>query len=140
MKPKLLLADDSRGDGILIHLAFADARLEIEIIQAWDGGQAFELIQAARACQPFPYQLIVIDLNLPKINGLELLDRLQGLPELVGVPTMILTSSTNPSDRLRGLRRNPTAFLTKPDDYRGLSGVVAAMAPHLFPASPASAR
>jgi CheY-like chemotaxis protein len=134
-KPRLFLIDDNQGDGMLLDLAFTDAGRPVDITQARDGGTGLELLREAVRTLPFPYRLIVIDLNLPRIDGLELLARLHGWPELAGVPIVILTSSTNPTDRLRGLERNPGAFLIKPDDYRGLAGVVNQLSAYLFPES-----
>jgi CheY-like chemotaxis protein len=133
MKPTLFLADDNPGDAVLLELAFADAAREVEIIHARDGRRAWEMLRQAAATTPFPYNLIVLDLNLPVLTGLELLDRMRGEPALAGVPTVFFTSSTNPADRHRAMLKNPDAYLIKPADYRGLGAVVEALSGYLYP-------
>jgi len=132
-KPHIFLADDNLGDGLLLELAFRDAGIAVDITQACHGGEALDQLRAAADSEPFPYQLLVLDLNMPGLDGLEILERLQQLPGFPRSPRVILTSSTDPRDRLRGLRLHPDAFLTKPDDYRGMAAVVAALEPYLYP-------
>jgi len=136
-KPKLFLADDNPLDGMLLNMGFAEAGRAVEIVQARDGAHATCLLQEAVLEVPFPFGLIVIDLNMPKVDGLELLTRLRGWPQLTGVPIVILTSSTSPADRQRSLLCNPTAFLIKADDFGGLASVVGKLVPYLFPENPA---
>ncbi len=131
--PRLFLADDNLGDGLLLEIAFRDAGVAVDITQSCSGGEALARLKAAALIQPFPYHLIVLDLNMPELDGVEVLERLQMVPGFPRRPRVILTSSTDPRDRLRGLRLHPDAFLTKPDDYRGMAGVVAALEPFLYP-------
>ena len=132
-RPKVFLAEDNQGDGMLLDLAFTEAGRSVEIVQVHDGVRALERLREA-ACQvPFPFQLIVIDLNLPKVDGLELLLGLQGWPELTGVPMVILTTSPTTRERER-IHELHCALLMKPDDFSGLSAVIAQLVPYLFPA------
>ena len=131
-RPKIFLVDDSRGDGVLLDLAFVEAGRSVNIVQAYDGTQAFELLHLAVGQLPFPYRLIVLDLHLPKVDGLELLLGLKSWPELSRVPIVILTSSSNPMDRQRSLKHHPCAFLTKSEDYKGLAAVIGKLVPYLF--------
>jgi len=136
-KPKLFLADDNPLDGMLLNMGFAEAGRPVEIVQARDGAHATSLLQEAILKVPFPYGLIVIDLNMPKVDGMELLTRLRGWPRLTGVPIVILTSSNSPCDRERSLKCNPTAFLIKPDDFSGMAAIVGQLVPYLFLEDPA---
>jgi len=134
MKPRLFLADDNPFEGMLLELGFAEAGRSVEIVQALDGAQACDLLQLAATEVPFSFGLIVIDLNLPKVSGWELFDRLGAWPALAGVPMVILTSSTDPGYRLRSFKISPpNAFLIKPEGYDELAGVIEQIVPFLFP-------
>ena len=129
---KVFLAEDNRGDGMLLDLAFTEAGRSVEIVQAHDGVQAFELLRAAAYQVPFPFRLIVIDLNLPRVDGLELLLGLKGWPELTGIPMVILTTSPTAHERER-IQELHCTMLMKPDDYSGLAAVISKLIPYLFP-------
>jgi len=130
--PRIFLADDNQGDGMLLGLGFADAGRLVKITQAFDGAQAYDLLLSASLEGPFPFDLIVLDLNMPKLDGLELLGRLHRWLGLTGVPIVILTSSSNPMDRQRSLIHNPSAYLTKSEDYKGMAAVIGKLVPYLF--------
>ena len=132
-RPKIFLVDDSRGDGVLLDLAFVEAGRSVNIVQAYDGTQAFELLHLAVGQLPFPYRLIVLDLHLPKVDGLELLLGLKSWPELSRVPIVILTTSTTAHER-EGIENCHCALLTKPNDYSGLAAVVADLISYMSPA------
>lgn len=134
-KPEVFLVDDNQGDGLLLDLAFAEVGRTVEIVQARDGVEAFDFLRTVACHEPFPFQLIIIDLNLPRMNGLELLLGLKGLPELARVPMVILTTSPTAHERERILDLHCT-LLMKPDDYGGLGAVVAQLIPYLFSADP----
>lgn len=131
-KPKVFLAEDNQSDGFLLDLAFTEAGRSVEIVQAHDGDKAFELLRAA-ACQvPFPFRLIILDLNLPKVDGLELLLGLQGWPELTRVARVILTTAPTTRERER-VQDLHCVLLVKPEDYSGYSALIATLVPYLFP-------
>ncbi len=122
--PVLLVADDNVGDALLLELACADAGLAVRIVQVRDGAQAWALLQAAERAPLCPYALAMIDLNLPVVDGLELLARMRATQVLAHLPTIIYTTSTSPADQARALRLQPSAYVVKPPDYRGLALVV----------------
>ena len=128
--PKLFLVDDSTGDGILLDLAFTESGRSVKIVQAHDGVEAFELLRAAAGQRPFPFRLIVIDLHLPRMDGLELLLGLKGWPELSRVPMVILTTASTVLERER-IENCHSALLMKPNDYSGLAVIVAELAAYM---------
>ena len=113
MKPiELLLVEDGAGDILLMKQALARESTPISIHVAVDGKQAMEML----AARPFQPDLVILDLNLPKISGLSLLERFH--PD---VPVIVFTSSTNPRDRERCLELGAKECVLKPtdlDDYR----------------------
>jgi CheY-like chemotaxis protein len=123
--PTLLVADDNQGDALLLELACADAGLQVAIVHVRDGERAWAMLQQAARAENCPYALAVVDLNLPLMDGVELLARMRGEAALERLPTIIFTSSTSPDDRARALRQRPSAYLVKPADYHGLAAVVA---------------
>ncbi len=129
--PKLLLADDSHGDGMLLEMAFAEIGCQVEITRATNGEIAHHLLQDAAAQVPIPFALILLDLNLPKVNGLELLRSIRGWPTLHSVPVVMMTSSVNPSDRKRAEEFTPTRFIVKPNDFHGMIAVAKILAQYV---------
>ncbi len=94
MKPRLFLADDNPFESKLLEHGFAGASRSVEIMQALDGAQACDCLQSAATEVPFSFSLIIIDINMPKVSGWELFDRLCAWPAFADVPTVILTFST----------------------------------------------
>lgn len=123
--PTLLVADDNQGDALLLELACVDAGLTVRIVHAGDGERAWVLLQEAARAPACPYALVVLDLNLRLLDGLELLTRMRRDAALARLPTILFTSSTSPEDQTRALRLRPSAYLVKPADYHGLATVVA---------------
>ena len=123
--PTLLVADDNQGDALLLELACADAGLTVRIVHAADGERAWVLLQEAARAPQCPFALVVLDLNLRLVDGLQLLARMRGEAALAALPTILFTSSTSPDDQARALLLRPSAYLVKPADYHGLASVVA---------------
>jgi CheY-like chemotaxis protein len=128
--PPILFADDNPTEGMLLRMALADQRVSIEVVQVFNGVEAWDALQDAAQRRPYPYSLIMTDLSMPRLSGLELLKRLQGHPALAGIPT-VLTSSPSPRDRAAAMGYSPSLYLIKPDDYRGLCVMVAQLLPLL---------
>jgi CheY-like chemotaxis protein len=90
---------------------------ERSIVQARDGVEALEYLQNPDARQP---DLIVLDLNMPRMNGAELLAILKDDEQLKAIPVVMLTTSRAPEDVATAYRRHANAFVAKPvnlDDF-----------------------
>jgi CheY-like chemotaxis protein len=119
---KLLLVEDNLGDVGLIREAFASCEAEIEICVARDGVDALEqLDRGAHAERP---DLILLDLNLPRMDGRELLGRLKSDPELRAIPVVVFTSSNAPRDVAQAYALQANCYLVKPPDLAGIERVV----------------
>lgn len=119
---KLLLVEDNLGDVGLIREAFASCQAEVEIRVARDGIDALEkLDRAAHADRP---DLILLDLNLPRRHGREVLEEIKSDPQLMHIPVVILTSSQAEEDILRSYQSHANCFITKPVDLEQLTKVV----------------
>lgn len=122
MTPHILLAEDNPADIELLKIAFEDAGTAVVIDNVSNGREAKNrLLQMATP----DLQLIVLDLNLPSISGLDLLDLIKHDPKWIGVPTVMLTSSNRQQDRDRAFALNVDAYLVKPGDFSGYKSIVA---------------
>ena len=122
--PRILLVEDNPGDVELLRQAFEEGHYRVEIIAAHDGRQALRLIEEAASSEEPLYGIFVLDLNVPIINGSELLTRIKSDPRLRSIPTVVLTSSTSPTDRDLSERLQASAFLIKPQsvgDYAAIA-------------------
>jgi chemotaxis family two-component system response regulator Rcp1 len=119
---KLLLVEDNLGDVGLIREAFASCQAEVEIRVARDGIDALDkLDRGAHADRP---DLILLDLNLPRMDGRELLSRLKSDPALRAIPVVVFTSSNAPRDVARAYALQANCYLVKPPDLLGIERVV----------------
>jgi len=112
----ILIVEDNPDDRVLAIRALKKAHLLNEIVTAQDGAQALELLYgpegfAERGRLP---ALVLLDLKLPKVSGLEVLRRIREDPRTRHMPTVILTSSDEERDRLQGYERGANSFVRKP--------------------------
>jgi chemotaxis family two-component system response regulator Rcp1 len=120
----VLLVEDSAGDVRLTQEAFREANRAIHLHVAADGVDAMAFLrqEGAHADAPRP-DLILLDLNLPRMDGREVLAHIKGDEGLMTIPTVILTTSDAKADILRSYELNANAYLTKPvqlDEFEGL--------------------
>jgi chemotaxis family two-component system response regulator Rcp1 len=116
----VLLVEDNPGDVRLIQEVLADAEERIELRVAKDGESALALLRAADRQGPRRPDLLLLDLNLPRKGGLEVLAELKGDPALRRIPVIVLTSSGAEHDIVGAYDRHANCFVTKPlqlDDF-----------------------
>ena len=129
MKPKdtiILLVEDNPDDVELTLLAFEEHNLTNEIIVARDGEEALDILfQRPKdiAGQQRP-DLILLDLNLPKVDGLEVLRQVRSHPETQLIPVVVLTSSREENNIAESYRRGVNSYLRKPVDFEKFVAVV----------------
>ena len=117
----ILLVEDNPDDVDLTLRAFRKSNLCNEIVVARDGQQALDFLFATgehegRDPGRLP-QLVLLDLKLPKIGGLEVLERMRQDPRTDLIPVVILTSSAEEADRLHGYERGANSYVVKPVDF-----------------------
>jgi chemotaxis family two-component system response regulator Rcp1 len=122
---EVLLVEDSPGDVRLTREAFKDAKVLINLSVASDGVEAMAFLkrEGAHAEAPRP-DLILLDLNLPKKDGREVLEEIKQNPELMSIPVVILTTSASEEDVLRSYRLHANCYITKPVGLEGFLKVV----------------
>ncbi len=122
---EVLLVEDSPGDVRLTREAFKDAKVHINLHVASDGTKAMAFLkrEGEYANAPRP-DLILLDLNLPKKDGREVLDEIKQNPTLKTIPVVILTTSSSEGDILRSYQLHANCYITKPVGLDGFLTVV----------------
>lgn len=115
--PFVLLVEDSPADIYIVRESLKKHMKEVNLQVLNDGDKAFALIEAAEAddSAPFP-ALVILDLNLPKRSGQEILRRVRQSAKLGRIPVVIFTSSDSPADRAETTKLGATAYFRKPAD------------------------
>jgi CheY-like chemotaxis protein len=126
MRPiEILLVEDNPGDARLTREALAMSKIHNNLHHARDGEEALRFLkrEGGFAEAPRP-DLILLDLNLPKRDGREVLDDIKRDPDLMHVPVVILTTSQAEEDILRAYRLHANCFISKPVDLEQFIKVV----------------
>jgi two-component system, chemotaxis family, response regulator Rcp1 len=126
MKPiEILLVEDNPGDARLTREALAQSKVRNNMHHAKDGEEAIAFLrrQGPFADVPTP-DLVLLDLNLPRLGGREVLEDIKRDPALMHIPVVILTSSQAEEDIIRSYQLHANCFITKPVDLEQLTKVV----------------
>ncbi len=129
-RPHLLLIEDNAGDAELLTLAFEMNHLDARISNVEDGDQGLSILRAMTAIGE-PPELVLLDLNLPRLSGFEVLAALAAWPVPLACPVVVWTSSCVACDRERCLAGGATAFFTKPEQINDYLALVEALRPYL---------
>jgi CheY-like chemotaxis protein len=129
MKPiEILLVEDNPGDARLTREALSMSKIHNNLHHARDGEEAMRFLRREGAFADVPKpDLILLDLNLPKRDGREVLDDIKRDPLLMHVPVVILTSSQAEEDILKAYRLHANCFITKPVDLEQFIKVVSSI-------------
>ena len=121
----VLLVDDDPGDALMVRESFAHNRRNSRFHVVTDGSQALRFLRQTGefADAPRP-RLILLDLNLPGLHGLEVLAEIKTDPALMVIPVVILSSSRQPDDVQRSYAMHANAYIVKPADFDGFEDVV----------------
>ena len=113
---RILLVEDNPGDVYLLEKTLVSRNLNYELIHFNDGEQAIRALQSDESTIP---DLIILDLNLPRRGGFDVLQTIRGKPAMVGVPVAILTSSVVEKDRHRIAVSGGERYIHKPPELEG---------------------
>jgi two-component system response regulator len=108
----ILLVEDNPDDELLTLRALRAVAKACPVVTARDGEEAVERLQSGP-----PPALVLLDLKLPKLNGLEVLERLRKMPDLEHVPVVVLTSSREQVDVKESYRLGANSFVQKPVEF-----------------------
>lgn len=121
----VLLVEDDPGDVLMTREALADSKLLNELAVANDGEEAIEYLRAAADTgTPKKPDLILLDLNLPRIDGRDVLKFVKNDDRLRRIPVVILTTSSAEEDIARSYDLHANAYITKPVDFEQFMDVV----------------
>jgi CheY-like chemotaxis protein len=114
----VLLVEDDEGDALIIREAFEYYRIRNRLNVVTDGEAALQFLRQAGPYPDAPRPgLILLDVNLPRRSGLEVLAELKQDPDLLVIPVVMLTTSQAEEDILRSYALHANAFVTKPVDF-----------------------
>ena len=118
-KPLILIIDNNPGDHLLCQTAFAEGNLVVDVQTAMDGQAGITALQHMMDGTAPMCSLVILDLNMPRIDGRRVLTWARGHRQLAALPIIILTSSEVPRDRDECFAAGDTAFLVKPGTFDG---------------------
>ena len=125
----ILLVEDNAKDEALTLRALKKSNILNKVDVVRDGAEALEFLLGASGtdaggnCARLP-QLVLLDLKLPKVDGLEVLKRIRASERTCLLPVVILTTSTEEKDRLEGYRLGANSYVRKPVDFRQFADAV----------------
>ena len=121
----ILLVDDDEVDVMTVKRAFSKANITNPIFVATNGIEALELLRGNRL--PAARRVVLLDLNMPKMNGIELLRELRKDPALASTTVVVLTTSNEDRDRVEAYRLNVAGYLLKPVTFQTFAEVMATL-------------
>ena len=114
---EVLLVEDDPGDVLITREAFSDQRITNRLHVASDGEEALDfLYQRGQHARAPRVDMVLLDLNLPKYDGRQVLEQIRSDPGLTHLPVVILTTSSSDEDILASYKLHANAFVTKPVD------------------------
>lgn len=123
-KSILLLAEDDDDDYLLIEKALKKAGVNLELLRVKNGEEALEYLNNSNNNVKEKTSLILLDLNMPKKNGHEVLQAIKTTPALKNIPVVILTTSNSEDDIAKCYQQGANSYLVKPSGYKELVSMV----------------
>jgi CheY-like chemotaxis protein len=121
----VLLVEDDEGDVLMTREAFEFYKIRNTLHVVTDGAQALEFLRRTGPYADAPRPgLILLDVNLPKLSGLEVLAQLKQDPELLDVPVVMLTTSQADEDIIRSYKLHANAYVSKPVDFDAFTAAI----------------
>jgi CheY-like chemotaxis protein len=122
---EVLLVEDDPGDELMTREAFEDHKIGNQLYVARDGEEALDFLYRRGNFADAPaVDLILLDLNLPKYDGRQVLERIRADPELTHLPVVVLTTSSAEEDIMRSYKLHANAYVTKPVDVNDFIAAV----------------
>jgi CheY-like chemotaxis protein len=125
---KILLVEDNEGDIVLTRRALSKTEMEYKIDVVRDGEEALMYLRKNGIFQDAETpDLILLDINLPKIDGMDVLKQIKGDGKLRTIPVIMLTSSDSEKDILMAYSNYANWYITKPKDFKKFIEIVQAI-------------
>jgi two-component system, response regulator len=119
----IVLVEDNEDDIVLTRRALTSNNIRNPLVIARDGAEALELLHGANGNAVKP-AVILLDLHLPKVDGLSVLKRLREDPRTTHTPVVVLTSSKEEEDVIAGYELHANSYIRKPVDFDQFTEVV----------------
>lgn len=113
----ILVVDNNPGDQELVRLALEDAGITAPVETLIDGELAMRTLAAAGEAARERYAVVLLDLNMPRVHGRDVLSWVRQQPPLSGLPVIVLTSSQSPKDRLECEKLGADGYWVKPAHF-----------------------
>jgi CheY-like chemotaxis protein len=121
----ILLVEDDAVDVMNVRRAFSKNNIANPLYVASDGVQGLEQLRSGNV--PRERRIILLDLNMPKMNGIEFLRELRADPELATTPVIVLTTSNDERDRIEAYNLNVAGYILKPVTFSNFCEVMVAL-------------
>ena len=121
----ILLVEDDQVDVMNVRRAFERNRITNPLHVATDGVEALETLRNGKL--PRDRRLVLLDLNMPRMNGIEFLREVRRDPELQSTPVVVLTTSNDDRDKVDAYNLNVAGYLLKPVTFSNFCEVMAAL-------------
>jgi two-component system, chemotaxis family, response regulator Rcp1 len=123
---EILLVEDNPGDVVLIREALQEGKMRHTLHVAADGIEALQFLRKQHTLSETPRpDFILLDLNLPRKSGREVLAEIKSDPQLHTIPVIILTSSAAEEDILQSYELHANSYITKPVNFEHFINIVA---------------
>ena len=136
-KLEILMVEDNPGDAFLISELLGELGNTIHLTLVKDGREALDIFTKAGRHKNVPSpDLVILDLNLPKVNGFDVLSYMKTKPELRSIPVVIMTGSLNKDDEERARCIGITDYCCKPSTINEMESTTICLKRHLDPLAP----
>lgn len=123
-KPLLVVVEDSSNDILLLKRVLKKLDVDVEVEWLKDGASAIDFFEQNPSYKP---RLVLLDIKLPKVTGLEVLQHLRQSKKREDLPVVVFSSSSQQKDIQAAYQYGTNAYLVKPAEYQGLKQVVASL-------------
>jgi len=121
----ILLVEDDEVDVMTVKRAFKSNHITNPLFVAADGIEALEKLRSSEV--PKGRRLVLLDLNMPRMNGIEFLQELRNDAELASTPVVVLTTSNDDQDKVNAYNMNVAGYLLKPVTFQNFCDVMVAL-------------
>ncbi len=121
----ILLVEDDDVDVMNVRRAFTKNNIANPLYVATNGAEALDALKRGRV--PATRRIVLLDLNMPRMNGIEFLKELRADPELAPTPVVVLTTSNDERDRVEAYNLNVAGYLVKPVTFASFVELMAAL-------------
>lgn len=121
----ILLVEDDDVDVMTVKRAFRQNHITNPLFVASDGVEALEKLRSGEV--PKGRRLVLLDLNMPRMNGIEFLQELRKDPEIAATPVVVLTTSNDDQDKVQAYNLNVAGYLLKPVTFANFCELMVAL-------------